>query len=166
MKMKTVGILGGMGPLATVDLFNKIILETDAHTESENINVVISSNTDIPDRTQYITKGGENPLEYIIEEAKKLQKIGADGIVMPCNTAHYFFDKIQQNIDIPLINMIEETAKVIVKTNEIVIVKLDYLQQGGRMKEKVYNKTFKKYNLDVLEIPLELKLIVQDLIQE
>ena len=111
--MKTIGIIGGMGPLATVDLFGKIVNLTDAKCDNDHIHILIDNNTYIPDRTSYILGDGKNPLDELVKSAKRLKDMGADFLVMPCNTAHYFYNDIINNVSIPFINMIEETASYI-----------------------------------------------------
>src|SRR5699024_10166329 len=113
MDMKTLGILGGMGPLATVKLFEKIVSLTHANKDQEHIHTIIDSNINIPHRSRYILGNGDDPLNELIKSAKRLENAGADFLVMPCNTAHYFYDKIVAVMNIPFLNMIEETAKYI-----------------------------------------------------
>ena len=87
---KIIGILGGMGPLATADLFRKIVLLTDAEADRDHIRVCIDSNAQIPDRTAAILSGGEDPVPEMADALRNLERCGADCILMPCNTAHYF----------------------------------------------------------------------------
>ena len=109
--MKTIGIIGGMGPLATVHLFERIVLRTKAEKDQEHIRVLIDSNTNIPDRTKAILGNGKSPVKELVNSAKILENGGADFLIMPCNTAHYFIEEIKKNISIPFINMIEESVK-------------------------------------------------------
>ena len=88
--MKMVGIIGGMGPLATVDLFGKIVNLTDAKCDNDHIHILIDNNTYIPDRTSYILGDGENPIDELVKSAKRLKNMGADFLIMPCNTSHYY----------------------------------------------------------------------------
>ena len=91
---KIVGILGGMGPLATCDLYEKIILATPAASDQDHLHVIIDSNTDIPDRTAAILHGGEDPVPQLCRSARLLLNAGAEVLCMPCNTAHYFYDRV------------------------------------------------------------------------
>lgn len=109
--MKTIGILGGMGPLATADLFRKIVLLTDACSDNEHIRVYIDSNSAIPDRTAAILRGGTDPVPEMADALRHLEACGADCILMPCNTAHYFLPRLQAMTDIPFLSMLEATAK-------------------------------------------------------
>lgn len=108
---KSVGILGGMGALATVDLFEKIVLLTDAASDAEHIRVYIDNNTAVPDRTAAILHGGADPMPAMTDSLRKLEACGADCVIMPCNTAHYFLPRLQEQTRVPFISMLAETAK-------------------------------------------------------
>ena len=138
---KTIGIIGGMGPLATCDLFRKIIDVTDAACDQDHIRVCIDNNTEIPDRTAAIIGTGANPVEQMIFSAKGLRDMGADVLIMPCNTAHYFFEDVAEAVNIPLLNMIEETAKVIRSKG---ISHIGLLATDGTIQSGVYERAFKK----------------------
>jgi aspartate racemase len=108
---RIIGILGGMGPEATLDFYRHIINLTPANKDQDHIRVLIYSNPKIPDRTEAIAWNGESPLAYLIESAKLLQKGGAEVIAMPCNTAHHYLPEIQREIETPIIDMIAVTCK-------------------------------------------------------
>ena len=108
---KSIGILGGMGPLATADLLRKITLHTRAACDADHIRVFIDSNPAIPDRTAAILSGGADPVPEMTHALRSLEKCGADCIIMPCNTAHYFLPRLQVLTGIPFISMLEATAK-------------------------------------------------------
>ena len=92
MEEKTLGVLGGVGPLATIYFADLVVKMTDAKTDQEHISMVILNHGAIPDRTDYILDHSKpNPLPVMIADAKKLQAAGCDYIVIPCNTAHYFY---------------------------------------------------------------------------
>lgn len=109
---KTIGILGGMGPLATADLFRKIVFLTEAGSDNEHIRIYIDNNTRIPDRTAAILSGGPDPVDEMAAAVRNLEACGADCIVMPCNTAHYFLDRLQSMTKVPVLNMLDITAEV------------------------------------------------------
>ena len=108
---KTIGILGGMGPLATADLFRKITCLTKADCDNDHIRVYIDSNARIPDRTAAILSGGTNPVPEMTSALRHLEACGADCIIMPCNTAHYFLPQLQAKTEIPFLSMLAATAK-------------------------------------------------------
>ena len=109
---KTIGILGGMGPLATADLYRKIIEQTKADRDNDHIRVYIDGNAAIPDRTAAILHGGEDPVPEMLSALRHLEACGADCIIMPCNTAHYFLPRLQKETSIPILNMQKITVKV------------------------------------------------------
>lgn len=107
-KEKTVGIIGGMGPEATVDLMQRIIRLTPARDDIDHIRCVVDNDPKIPSRIKAIIEGGTtDPGEYLGEMAKRLESWGTDFLAMPCNTAHYYFDRIQAAVRIPVIHMID-----------------------------------------------------------
>ena len=108
---KTIGILGGMGPLATADLFRKITLLTDAARDNDHIRVYIDSNARIPDRTAAILSGGKDPVPEMASALRSLEACGASCVIMPCNTAHYFLPRLQALTEIPFLSMLEATAR-------------------------------------------------------
>ena len=108
---KTIGSLGGMGPLATADLYIKIVTQTKAGKDNDHIRVYIDSNCAIPDRTAAILHGGPDPVEEMTSALRHLESCGADCIIMPCNTAHYFLPRLQKKTAIPILNMLEITAQ-------------------------------------------------------
>ena len=108
---KTIGILGGMGPLATADLFRKIVVMTKADSDNDHIRIFIDNNAAIPDRTAAILRGGKDPTEEMASALRNLERCGADCVIVPCNTAHYFIPRLQEMTDIPILNMLEITAR-------------------------------------------------------
>lgn len=109
--MKTLGIIGGMGPMATADFYTKLVMMTDAKKEFEHIHTIIDSNPGIPDRSAFINSGVNDPTDFLVKSIKLLEDSGADVIAMPCNTAHYFYDTLCANTKLDFINMIDETIK-------------------------------------------------------
>lgn len=158
---KSIGIIGGMGPLATVNLMQKIIKNDNGQNDQEFTHVYVDCNTSIPDRTEAILNNGANPLQQIVISARKLEKMGADILVMPCNTAHYFYDSIQQSVNIPLINMIEETCKELNKQN---IKCVGLLATNGTIKSNIYAKTMKKYNIKLVRPNKKEQEVITDII--
>lgn len=107
---KTIGILGGMGPLATADLLIKIVTMTKADCDNEHIRVFVDDNSAIPDRTAAILHGGPDPMPEMLSALRNLEKCGADCLLMPCNTAHYYLPRLQQETSIPFLNVLTVTA--------------------------------------------------------
>jgi len=144
--MKTIGIIGGMGPLATVDLYRRIVLRTKAAKDQDHVHVLIDSNTNIPDRTKSIIANGEDPTVELIKSAKRLEQSGADFLIMPCNTAHYFIDIIKESVHIPFINMLEETVKYTYdKYGKDTVVGI--MATDGTIKSKIYENYYSKLGI-------------------
>jgi aspartate racemase len=147
---KILGILGGMGPLATADLFKKVVLMTKADRDQDHIYVLVDSNPTIPDRTAYLlTRKSESPLKHLIDSAKKLELMKANCIIMPCNTAHYFYDDIVKEINTPFLNMIEETAKKVSRKHGH-IKNVGLLALEGTCKLGLYEKIFTNYGIKII----------------
>lgn len=146
---KILGILGGYGPLATAFFLKKIVLMTDAKCDQEHLHVVVDSNPVIPDRMNYIFGHGPNPLPMMIESAQRLEKMGAHCIVMPCNTAHFFYDDIIRHIEIPFLNMIDETA-IYIKKYHPNVKKAGLLASKGTYKSGLYVKACEKHGVQIV----------------
>ncbi len=160
-KKSKIGIIGGMGPLATIDLYKKILEETNAVKDQDHIHVYIDINTEIPDRTAAILDGKESPVKELVRSAVKLESMGADYLVMACNTAHVFFDDVQKYVKIPLINLIDETVNVIVANK---IKKIALLGTTGTILSKIYQHKLEKKEIEVIlpdkkELDLIMKII-------
>ena len=102
---KTIGILGGMGPLATADLYRKIVENTSAGRDADHIRVFIDSDPQVPDRSAAILSGGDDPVPEMLTALRHLEACGADCIIMPCNTAHHFLPALQAQTQIPFLDM-------------------------------------------------------------
>lgn len=111
--MAMIGILGGMGPMATADLFEKMINNTPAEIDQDHLKILIYNNPQIPSRVEAILNDGQSPKAELIASAKVLEKAGADFIAMPCNTAHYWYKDIQAATRINIIHMIENAAQYV-----------------------------------------------------
>ena len=109
--MKHLGVIGGLGPMATAYFLELVVKMTDAKTDQDHLPVTVLNRPAIPDRTAYILgKSDESPLPAIIRYAKELQTFGASCIAIPCITSHHFYDEFSNAVDIPIINIVAETA--------------------------------------------------------
>lgn len=142
MEKKTLGIVGGVGPLATMLLGEMIVRRTNASKDQEHVDMVITNNTKIPDRTAYVLdRTKPNPVTAMIRDIQRLTSIGAEIIAIPCNTAHSFFEEMQQASPIPILNMIEETVK---RASEAGVKRLGILATTGTLTAGVYQNACKK----------------------
>jgi len=160
---RVLGILGGMGPLATVKMIEKIVMHTDAKCDQDHLHIVVDINTSIPDRTSYLIGSGEDPRRELIHSAKLLCTMGADYLIMPCNTAHYFYNDIVKEINIPFLHMIEETAKNIKNSNPE-IAKAGLLATEGTCKTGVYDDVFRGYGIQLIKPSVQKQKAVSDVI--
>lgn len=144
---KTIGIIGGMGPLATCDMFYKILNAVDADSDQAFPRVVIDSNTEIPDRTKAILNGGKDPIPEMVRSAVRLESMGAEVLVISCNTAHYFYKNLQLFVHVPVLNMLAETARFL---HENKIKKAALLATDGTVQSGVYKKAFDAEGIEML----------------
>lgn len=108
---KILGVIGGMGPAATQLFYRMIIDNTDAHSDQEHLNMIILNHATMPDRTTAIMDGTiDKVLDKLAADAAYLEEGGATCIAIPCNTTHAVMDRLQARVNIPIINMIDETA--------------------------------------------------------
>ena len=116
-KSTYLGILGGLGPMSTVYFCELLNRHTAASCDADHIDMLISSRATTPDRTAYILdKNAPDPLPAMLEEAHRLENAGVDLLVMPCNTAHYFYDGLTKGCKTPILNIIDETTAHLTRT--------------------------------------------------
>ena len=113
MKEKTIGILGGMGPEATLDCFARIIKNTPAQTDQQHLRVVIDSNPKVPDRNEAIAGKGDSPVPMLVAGCLSLERAGADFIIIPCVLAHLFLEEIQEQINLPILLIYDTVSEII-----------------------------------------------------
>ena len=111
MPDKVAGIIGGLGPEATVDLMRRVIRATPAEDDADHIRMLVDSNPKAPSRIRALIEGtGESPGPFLAGMARNLELWGADFLAMPCNTAHYYLGEIREAVSVPVLNMIELTV--------------------------------------------------------
>lgn len=145
----TLGIFGGMGPEATADLYQQILRLVPAEKDQEHIPTMIYSNPKVPDRMAAIRDGGEDILPYLKFSVRKLEQSGASFIAIPCNTVHYFYDDMVREVNIPIINMIRETA-VETKERHPDKKKIGLLATSGTIESGLYNAELEKLGYEVI----------------
>ena len=149
MAEKIIGILGGMGPEATADLYYRIIRATPAKKDHDHPRTIIYSNTKVPDRTAAIIGEGPSPLGEMVKAGAALEQAGADFIIMPCNTAHYFIDDLRARLGIPVLDMIELTAEAFVErlpeAGSAGLIATD-----GTVKSGIYESRFGDKGVDIV----------------
>ncbi|ADU31070.1 aspartate/glutamate racemase family protein [Evansella cellulosilytica] len=139
---RTIGILGGMGPMATVDLFKKIVNESGAERDQDHHKIIIFNNPKIPSRSEAILKGMNTAFPQLLKSAKTLEAAGADFIIIPCHTAHYWFRELQDQLNIPIINMIDNTVNYINSLTKNESQKVLILATRGTIYSKIFQNEF------------------------
>ena len=160
-KEKVIGIIGGMGPMATADLFSKLIRMTDAACDAEHIHILVDNNPKTPDRTQAILYGTESPLPHLVRSANRLEQAGADFLLIPCITSHYYFPELTSATRIPVMSMIEETAK---ELRQKAVSKVVLLATDGTRKAGVFDCVFAQYGIEILHLHAEAQSALMDVI--
>ncbi len=110
--MYDLAIIGGMGPAATAELFNRIVAYTPASCDQEHLRVLVLNDPTIPDRTAYLCEGGPSPLPQIMGHVAEAKQLGCAHYVIPCNTSHCFAEEFAAVEGIGFINMVEKTCLV------------------------------------------------------
>jgi aspartate racemase len=144
-----IGVVGGVGPAATVDFVAKIVRNTAARRDQEHVKLVVEQNPQIPDRTEHLIGDGPDPTIALYSTCKKLEAADADIIAIPCNTAHAFVERIQPYLSIPVVNMLDETVDHICRSfRGDTLVGL--LATSGTVRSGVYRDAAAKAGLRLL----------------
>jgi aspartate racemase len=111
MKEKVIGILGGLGPEATLELYRRILIHTPARVDQEHLHVIIDCNPKIPDPNDAVMlPGAPSSVPALCDTARNLERSGADFIIIPCNTAHIFLPQVRAAVRIPVLSMVDEVV--------------------------------------------------------
>lgn len=161
---KTIGVLGGLGPMATVYFYDLMVEMTDAKCDQDHVDMIIVNRASTPDRTAYIVgQSDDSPLDYIIEDAKRLEACGVDFMVLTCNTAHYFYDKIKDSINVPILNMLEETVGHAIKKGHKMI---GIMATTGNIKTGLYQSMCQSKGVDYYILDDEMQKKVMKIIYD
>jgi len=144
-----IGIIGGMGPEATLELFHRILACTPAQRDQDHYRILIDNNPKIPDRTAAILGHGADPLSALLASARTLQQAGASFLVMPCNTAHHWLPALRRSISIPILDMVNETAKHVLN-HRPPLKTIGLLATTGTLKVELYQKALEEKGLTSL----------------
>lgn len=149
MQEKIVGVIGGMGPEATVDFMRRVIRSTPANDDSDHIRMIVDNNPKIPSRIKALIDGtGESPGPAMAKMAVNLASQGAGVIVIPCNTAHFYYDEVSAAVEIPVLNMIDLTVEAVISENpEIKTAGL--LASDAVIKTGLYAKAFQDRSISL-----------------
>lgn len=161
--MRQIGIIGGMGPLATADLYKKMIDLTPATCDQEHLHIIIDSYAQIEDRTKFIMGEGANPLPKLVESAKRLKQVGCEALLMPCNTAHFFANDIEEQADVKILHIAKAAVAAIRKqypnAKDIAVI-----ATSGTKKARVYDTILDEYELNSVEFSTQRQQGLMDCI--
>ena len=164
MSEQRLGILGGMGPQATQDFYQRILDRTDAAKDQEHLPTLIWSDTSMPDRTAAILGGdAEGCYQRLLAGARLLEGGGCTVLSIPCNTSHYFADRLQEDISIPLIHMPRETVGVLAEEGRR---KVAILATDGTIRTGVYQKECTARGIEAVSPPEEVQKLVMSIIYD
>ncbi len=143
---QTLGILGGLGPMATVYFYDMLVRHTKATCDQDHLDVIINSRASTPDRTSYILgQSTENPFDIMARDAQRLVTFGADVLAIPCNTAHYFYDRLNETISVPILNMVEET---VLEAKARGCCRVGILATSGTVQTGTYSRMCERHGLE------------------
>ena len=150
--MKTLGIIGGLGPMASAYLLRLIIEMTDAKTDQEHLDVILFDRPQVPDRTAYILdRTKPSPLPSMRDTAQTLERLGAGVICAPCVTSHYFYKELQESVSVPFLHMVEETGRELLSMGRKTV---GILATTGTVSSGLFQTAFEKLGLTAL-VPSE-----------
>lgn len=154
--MKKLGIVGGLGPEATIDMIQKILASTDAQSDQDHLPLVVDFITETPDRTQAALYGGPSPESALVASARRLEKAGAQALVIACNTAYHWVEPVTEAVEVPVWNLIEIAADAVTQGPVGILGTKASLELG------IYRKVLEARGLAVVEP--EDRDVIQDLI--
>ena len=147
-----IGILGGMGPLATADFFTKLIRNMNKKTDQEYNRIIVDSNSQIPDRVSAILEGTTDPTNELLNSAITLQNAGAEIIAVPCHTVYPFIEKMRDKVKIPIMDMVSTVIEEVVNQK---LTKIGILQSKGLHNLNLYSNLFLEQSIKTIELTEE-----------
>ncbi len=145
-----VGVLGGMGPEATIHLMARVVDMTTAADDCDHVSMIVDNNTVVPSRIKaLIEKTGDDPGPVLAEMARGLETCGADALAMPCNTAHHYAAVIEAAVDIPFLNMVE-LAVARVNAMNLANRRVGILASPAVRSTQIFDRAFNAQQLETL----------------
>lgn len=164
MKEQKLGILGGMGPQATQVFYQFVLDRTDAARDQDHLPTLILSDTRMPDRTAAILSGNTEGLyRRLLGDAKLLEQCGCTAVAIPCNTSHYFADRLQGELSIPIVHMIRETAAALAAQGK---KRPGILATDGTIRTGLYQKECAALGLEAVAPDAETQRLVMSIIYD
>lgn len=162
--MKTLGIIGGLGPMASAYLLQLVIEMTDAKTDQEHLDAILFDRPQVPDRTAHILDPSKpSPLPSMRDTAQTLERLGAGVICAPCVTSHCFYPELSASVSVPFLHMVEETGRELLAAGKH---KVGILATTGTVRTRLFQDTFSRQGLEAVTPGPEGQAWVMSLIYE
>ena len=149
MNERVIGVLGGMGPEATLAFYARLIENTPARKDQDHVRVIIDSNPKVPDRTAALLWGGESPVSLMTSGIEALERAGADFVVIPCVSAHAFLEELRQSVRIPLLSIFDAAAEQ-VRQDLPSLRRVGLLATTGTVTSGLFQRRLAELGLDVI----------------
>ena len=160
----TLGVIGGLGPIATAHFMELVIRMTEAQTDQEHLDMILYSRPSIPDRTSYILDPtNPNPLPEMIRVGNTLARQGAKLIAIPCMTAHYFHRELTRYIEAPIVHAIHECAVHLKKHG---ITKAGIMATDGTIRSKLFQQELERHGIEPIIPGVEGQKCVMSIIYD
>lgn len=161
-----VGVIGGVGPLATAYFVQLLVQLTDARTDQEHVNAIVFNHASIPDRTAYVLhESSADPGPVLAADARRLAACGADFLVMPCNTAHYFTQQVIDASPVPFLSIVDVTVAAALRRHPGV-QRVGLLATAGTVAAEVYHHAFAAHGVEVIVPDADDQAVVTSIIYE
>jgi len=154
--MKTIGILGGLGPVASSRFYEMLTRMCPARCDQDYPDILLYSKASVPDRTAYLLRRGESPLPAMISGLQALEQAGAGKIAIPCATAHHFYDELQAAVRVPVLNMLELTARALAGEG---VTRVALLATEGSYHSGAFCRTLEARDITAI-VPAETKTLM------
>ena len=155
-QLKLPGILGGLGPLAHIEFERRLLRHSarrGAQCDQDHPNWILLSAASTPDRTKSLLGTGPDCIPYLVRDAHRLKAMGADFVVVTCNTAHGFYHTVQAQLDIPWLHMMDATVKCIAESFPTV-KQVGVLATDGTLRSQLYTTSLAQYGISPILPPL------------
>ena len=150
--IKLVGVLGGMGPMATADFFRKLVEETPAERDQDHVPVIIYSVPQMPSRSKAITSAGESPLPQMLAGLRALKMQHADFVAIPCNTAHFWYKELCREGGLPIVHIVDAVCDELARS-ESVDGPIGLLCTEATLSSRIYHNRLAERGIELMVNP-------------
>lgn len=146
--MARLGVIGGLGPMATAYFMELMIRMTDVQQDQEHPEIIVLNFPSVPDRTAYLLgKSQDDPLAPMVEMGRQLKALGATVVATPCITAHYFHQALQKGVDLPVIDAIRATVELLCSAG---VQKVGLLASDGTVQSRIFQQRIEEYGMELI----------------